>query len=103
MARPSKWASKTVAIRVPERFAADLLEQAKKLEEGSGGFVQNSDDEFLGDLVEKALKRCEAEGVDPKELLLWLKLRDLQDFLSHYPKQKQWQFIVRLMDSTPSD
>lgn len=101
MARPAKWASQTVAIRVPERFAAQLLEQAKKWDDGSDSFVQNPNDEFLEHLVETTLQRCSEEGVDPKELLLWLKFNETQEFLSHFTRRQQWNFIVRLMDSIP--
>lgn len=40
MARPGKWHSKTVAIRVPEHLAEKLLDHARLLDTS---FVQNSD------------------------------------------------------------
>jgi hypothetical protein len=47
-------------------------------------------------LVQETIKLCEAEGVDPRALLLELKFREIKEFLEHYDRKKRGWFAARL-------
>lgn len=95
MGRPSKFGEPTTAIRVPESKLS-LIQQAL-----DRGFVQNSenvDEDLLEGLVQQTLARCEAEGVNPRKLLLHLIFRDLCEKLDRFPERDQHEFVARICD-----
>lgn len=103
MSRPPKWKSPTTAIRVPEQYADELLKWARQWDAGEGveSFVQNpSIDAQAEALADSVIARCEASGIDPKQLLLQLKLHEVREFLSHYRKQDRLSFVVQLLDES---
>lgn len=50
-------------------------------------------------IAEDLLQQCKAAGIDPKDLLFQMQLRNLwEGYLSKLPQQKQLEFAVRLID-----
>jgi hypothetical protein len=56
------------------------------------------EDAFLQQLVNETISRCEQEGVNPKDLLLYLKRVELENLLDKCSKQQCDQFLMHLID-----
>lgn len=62
-------------------------------------FESENEQQLIDQAISELLARCNAEGIDPKAVLMQLQLRHLWDsYLSKLPQQKQWEFAARLID-----
>lgn len=54
---------------------------------------------LVNEMVDKVFAECEASHVSPEKVLLYLKRRELIDFLSNFRPQNRKEFVVRLLNS----
>lgn len=59
---------------------------------------RETQDQMLNRLVAEVIATCEAQGGDPRLLVLEFKYREVVELLSHYTQQEAGQFVARLFD-----